>query len=117
MILIALLVYSVWTTLNIQQSYFKNNQMTLGNLWNIFFSLLMCYWLVTSSMLFLFAKVIDGLFALLLGVYLHAIPGAPESTENREKIIRNYWGYTLTDLVICFMCFVITLLEAGYLNG
>lgn len=115
MALIAILVYSVWRALNIQQDYFKNNRMTLGNIWDILFSVLMCYWLSLPSILFLFAKIIDGIFALALGSYLFISPGPEEFKKDRGKVINGYWGYALTDLAICVLCFVLALI--GVSNG
>jgi hypothetical protein len=112
---IAILIYSVWRALNIQQDYFKNNRMTLGTVWNILFSVFMCYWLLFPSILFLFAKIIEGIFALVLGSYLFVTPGPEDFKKDRGKVINNYWGYALTDMGICVLCFLLSLL--GVSNG
>lgn len=114
MVAISLAIYSAWCALNIQQSYFFNKKMTAGNFWNIFFSLLMCYWLTAASVLFLIIKAIDGIFALLLGGYLYVAPGPEEFKKDRGKVINGYWGYAITDMTICFICFVISILGVNH---
>ena len=87
----------------------------VGNVLSIFFSLLMCYWLIIPSVLFLVAKIIDGILALALGGYLYISPGPDSFAEDKGKVINGYWGYTLTDTVICFCCFILSVL--GVPNG
>ena len=104
----ALIVYSSWRAMNIYQSYRINEKITYGNLWEIIFSLLMCYWLVIPTVLFLIAKVIDGLFALCLGIYLNMLAGPEKFLLIRNKIVDGYWSYAITDAAICVACFFIS---------
>lgn len=115
MTIAAVLIFSIWKSINIHHSYFQNKKMTRGNIWNVCFSVLMCYWLITASALFLIAKIIDGLFALIVGGYLWVAPIPEELTKDRSKIINSYWGYALADIGICFGCFIFSLL--GVSNG
>ena len=110
----SLAVYSAWRALNIQQSYFFNKKMTIENIWSVLFSIVMCYWLVSPSVLFLIVKVIDGIFALLLGGYLYIAPGPDEFTKDRGRVINGYWGYAITDMTVCFICFVISILGVNH---
>ena len=111
----ALIVYASWRAMNAYQSYQHNKGMTVGNVWEIAFSLLMCFWLVTPSVLFLIAKVIDGLFALGLGIYLNMLAGPDKFLEQRNRIVNGYWGYAITDAAICVACFFISVM--GSING
>tara|TARA_B100000700_G_C14769715_1_gene726155 strand:+ start:208 stop:564 length:357 start_codon:yes stop_codon:yes gene_type:complete len=111
----SLATYVAWRSMNAYQSYKINGKITYGNMWEIVFSILMSYWLIIPSVLFLIAKVIDGLFALALGGYLYIAPGPEEFIKDRGKVINGYWGYTITDMGICFACFILSLL--GVLNG
>ncbi len=111
----ALIVYSSWRAMNAYQSYKIHEKITYGNLWEIIFSLLMCYWLVVPSVLFLIAKVIDGLFALGLGIYLNMLAGPEQFLSVRDKIVDGYWGYAITDAAICVACFFISVM--GSING
>ena len=111
----ALIVYSSWRAMNAYQSYRINEKFTYGNIWEICFSLLMCYWLVTPSVLFLFAKIIDGLFALGLGIYLNMLAGPEKFLSKRDKVVDGYWGYAITDSVICVTCFCMSVM--GSING
>ena len=112
---IALIVYASWRSMNAYQSYQHNKGMTYGNVCEIAFSLLMCFWLVIPSVLFLIAKVIDGLFALVLGVYLNMLAGPDKFLEQRNRIVNGYWGYAITDAAICVACFFASVM--GSING
>ena len=111
----ALVVYASWRAMNAYQSYLHNKKITPGNVWEIAFSLLMCYWLVIPSVLFLIAKVIDGLFALGLGIYLNMMVGPEKFLAQRNKVVDGYWGYAITDAAICVACFFMSIL--GSING
>ena len=110
----SLIVYASWRAMNAYQSYLHNKKMTLGNYWEIGFSILMCYWLVIPSALFLIAKVIDGLFALGLGIYLNMLAGPEKFLSKRDKIVEGYWGYAITDAAICIACFFMSMLGSIY---
>ena len=111
----ALIVYSSWRAMNAYQSYRLHGGITLGNVWEICFSLLMCYWLIIPSVLFLIAKMIDGLFALGIGIYLNMLAGPAQFLAKRDKIVDGYWGYAITDAAICVACFFISVM--GNING
>jgi len=111
----ALIIYASWRAINAYQSYKYNNKITYGNVWEILFSLLMCYWLVIPSVLFLFAKIIDGLFALGLGVYLNLLAGPDKFLEQRNKVVNGYWGYAIMDTAVCIACFGMSVI--GSING
>lgn len=111
----SLIIYAAWRTMNAYQSYHYNKGMTLGNVWEICFSLLMCYWLITPSVLFLIAKIVDGLFALGLGIYLNMLAGPDKFLEQRNRVVNGYWGYAITDAAICVACFFISVM--GSING
>ena len=111
----ALVVYASWRSMNAYQSYQHNKGMTYGNAWEIAFSLLMCFWLAIPSVLFLIAKVIDGLFALGLGIYLNMLAGPENFLEQRNRIVNGYWGYAITDVAICIACFFASVM--GSING
>ena len=111
----ALVAYASWRAMNAYQSYQYNKRMTLGNVWEIAFSILMCYWLVLPSVLFLIAKVIDGLFALGMGIYFNMLAGPDKFLAQRDKIVNSYWGYAITDTAVCIACFFISIL--GSING
>ena len=111
----SLIVYSSWRAMNAYQSYKINEKLTYGNIWEIAFSILMCYWLLIPSVLFLIAKVIDGLFALGLGIYLNMLAGPEKFLSQRDKVVNGYWGYAITDSAICIACFLISVL--GSING
>ncbi len=111
----ALIVYASWRSMNAYQSYLHNKKMTIGNILEICFSFLMCYWLITPSALFLVAKIIDGLFALGLGLYLGMLDGPKKFLLHREKVVNGYWNYAITDAAICFICFFISV--TGHING
>ena len=111
----ALIVYASWRAMNAYQSYQHNKGMTYGNVWEIAFSLLMCFWLVIPSVLFLIAKVIDGLFALGLGIYLNMLAGPDKFLEQRNRIVNGYWGCAITDAAICVACFFVSVM--GSING
>ena len=111
----ALIVYASWRAMNAYQSYRINEKFTYGNIWEICFSLLMCYWLIIPSVLFLIAKVIDGLFALGLGIYLNILTGPENFLSVRDRIVDGYWSYAITDAAICVACFFISFM--GSING
>ena len=111
----ALIVYASWRTMNAYQSYQHNKGMTIGNIWEICFSLLMCYWLIKTSILFLIAKLIDGFFALGLGIYLNMLSGPENFLEQRNRVVNGYWNYAITDSAICIACFFISIM--GSING
>ena len=111
----SLVVYASWRAMNAYQSYQHNKGITLGNAWEILFSILMCYWLVIPSVLFLIAKVIDGLFALCLGIYLNMLAGPEKFLVQRNRVVDGYWGYAITDSAVCIACFFISIL--GSING
>ena len=111
----ALIVYVSWRAMNAYQSYQHNKGMTAGNAWEIAFSLLMCYWLIIPSVLFLIAKVVDGLFALGLGIYLNMLAGPSSFLQKRDKIVDGYWGYAIMDTAVCIACFGMSFV--GRLNG
>ena len=111
----SLVVYASWRAMNAYQSYLYNKKLTVGNVWEIIFSLLMCYWLVIPSVLFLIAKVIDGLFALGLGIYLNMMAGPEKFLAQRNKVVDGYWGYAITDAAICVACFFMSII--GNING
>ena len=111
----SLIVYASWRAMNAYQSYQHNKGMTLGNIWEVCFSILMCYWLIIPSVLFLIAKVIDGLFALVLGIYLNMQAGPEKFLVMRDKVVGGYWGYAITDTAICIACFFISII--GSING
>lgn len=111
----ALIVYASWRSMNIYQSFLYHKKMTYGIIWEICFSLLMCYWLTIPSVLFLIAKVIDGLFALGLGIYLNLLAGPDKFLSIRNKVVDGYWGYAITDSAICVACFFISVM--GSING
>ena len=111
----SLIIYASWRAMNAHQSYRIHKKITYGNLWEIIFSILMCYWLVIPSVLFLIAKVIDGLFALCLGIYLNLLAGPENFLSVRDKIVDSYWGYAITDAAICVACFFISFM--GSING
>ena len=106
----SLAIYASWRAMNAYQSYQYNKGLTLGNIWEIFFSILMCYWLIMPSVLFLVAKVIDGLFALGLGIYLNMMAGPEKFLAQRDKVVNGYWGYAITDAAICIACFFISVM-------
>ena len=110
-----LIVYAAWRAMNAYQSYKIHEKITYGNIWEILFSLLMCYWLVLPSVLFLIAKIIDGLFALILGIYLNMMAGPEKFLKKRDKIVDGYWGYAITDAAICIACFFISVM--GSIDG
>lgn len=107
------LLYVGWRLLNIHRKYQYEKKLSYGNVWDIFFTLLMCYWLLIPTVLFLIAKLIDGIFALCLGVYINILPVADSQINHRDKIINGYWKYTITDLGICVVCFLIAILGAA----
>jgi len=111
----SLIIYAAWRTMNAYQSYQYNKGMTLGNVWEICFSLLMCYWLITPSVLFLIAKIVDGLFALGLGIYLNMLAGPDKFLEQRNRVVNGYWGYAITEAGISVACFFISVM--GSING
>ena len=111
----SLVVYASWRAMNAYQSYLYNKGFTWGNVWEILFSLLMCYWLVIPSVLFLIAKVIDGIFALGLGIYLNMMVGPEKFLKQRNKVVDGYWSYAITDAAICIACFFMSIL--GSVNG
>ena len=111
----SIIVYASWRAMNVYQTYLHNEKMTAGNVWDIAFSLVMCYWLVIPSVLFLIAKVIDGLFALGLGVYLNMLVGPEKFLNKRDKVVNGYWGYAITDAAICISCFFMSIM--GSING
>ena len=111
----ALIVYASWRAMNVYQSYLHNKKVTVGNVWEACFSIVMCYWLVFPSVLFLIAKVIDGLFALGLGIYLNMLAGPEKFLEQRNRVVNGYWGYAITDAAICIACFFISVM--GSING
>ena len=111
----SLVIYASWRAINAYQSYLHNKKITIGNAWEMAFSVLMCYWLIAPSVLFLIAKIIDGLFALGLGIYLNMLPGPGKFLAQRNKIVNGYWGYAITDAAICVACFFMSIL--GGING
>ena len=111
----SLVVYVSWRVLNAYQSYLYNEKITLGNMWEIAFTIVMAYWLVLPSSLFLIAKVFDGLFALGLGIYLNMQVGPDKFLVMRDKVVNGYWGYAITDASICVACFFMSMM--GSING
>jgi hypothetical protein len=101
--------------MNAHQSYVINKKITAGNVWEIFFSLLMCYWLILPSILFLVAKLIDGLFALGMGLYLNMLAGPEKFLMQRDRVVNGYWSYAITDAAICIACFFMSIM--GSING
>ena len=113
---VGLSVYTCWRAINIYQKYvYEEYKMTYGNVWDILFSLLMGYWLIVSSSLFLIAKVLEGIAALGLGVYINMLPVSDKQLDYRGKVVNGYWGYVMTDLSICVFCFILAALGAA--NG
>ena len=106
----ALAVYASWRSMNAYQSYRRNKGMTRGNVWDIGFSVLMCYWLILPSVLFLIAKVVDGLIALGMGIYLNMQVGPEKFLSARDRIVDGYWGYAITDTALCIACFFVSIL-------
>jgi hypothetical protein len=111
----SVVVYASWRAMNAHQSYVINKKITAGNVWEIFFSLLMCYWLILPSILFLVAKLIDGLFALGMGLYLNMLAGPEKFLMQRDRVVNGYWSYAITDAAICIACFFMSIM--GSING
>ena len=110
----ALIVYVSWRVINIYHSYQYNKKMTAGNIWGILFTLLMCFWLVLPSVLFLFAKLFDGIFALGIGVYANLQTGPDQFLVQRDKVVNNYWSYAITDSALCVACFFMSIMGNVY---
>lgn len=108
------MIYASWQSINIYHSYVTNKKITRGNAFSIVWALLLSYLLIKPSVLFLFAKMFDGIFALGLGFYVNLISIPPELLNQRDKVINGYWGYTIVDLAICLLCFVISILGSVY---
>jgi hypothetical protein len=111
----SLIIYTSWRAANAYQSYKYNKGITFGNIWEILFSLLMCYWLIIPSSLFLFAKIVDGLFALGLGIYLNMLVGPDRFLAQRNKVVNGYWSYAIMDTIVCIVCFGMSVI--GSING
>ena len=111
----SLIIYTSWRAANAYQSYKHNKGITFGNIWEILFSLLMCYWLIIPSSLFLFAKIVDGLFALGLGIYLNMLVGPDRFLAQRNKVVNGYWSYAIMDTIVCIVCFGMSVI--GSING
>ncbi len=111
---ISLMIYASWQSINIYHSYVTNKKITRGNAFSIAWALLLSYLLIKPSVLFLFAKLFDGIFALGLGFYVNLISIPTELLNQRDKVINGYWGYTIVDLAICLLCFVISILGSIY---
>jgi hypothetical protein len=88
--------------------------MTYGSILNILLSILMCYWLTISSILFLIIKIADGIFSLLLGGYLYIVPGPEEFIKDRGKVINGYLGYAIIDMIVCCVCFIMSVLGVSH---
>jgi hypothetical protein len=110
----SLIIYSSWQSMNAYQKYQYDKKITYGIVLSVCFSLLMCYWLTKPTVLFLFAKLIDGLFSLALGIYIRTFPIPESQLNHRDKVINGYWTYTITDLAICIVCFFIAVLGVLY---
>jgi len=106
----SLLIYTGWKLLNIHQRFQYEKSLSLSNCWDILFSMLMCYWLIVPSVLFLIAKLFNGIFALGLGLYISILPLADTHLKHKDKVIDNYWSYAITDLAVCIVCFFIAVL-------
>ena len=111
----SLTVYASWRAMNAYQSYLYHKGLNAINIFEILFSLLMCYWLSIPSILFLIAKVIDGLTALGIGIYLNMQAGPEKFLIKRDKIVNGFWSYAITDTAICIACFFVAIM--GSING
>ena len=112
---LSLVIYSSWRAMNVYESYRYNEKMTLGNIWEIFYSLIMIIWLIKASYLFLVVKIFDGLFSLGVGLYISILDGPDSFLEKRNKVVNGYWGYTVTDILLCTSCYFMSFL--GVING
>lgn len=112
--MLGLAIYSTWKAINIYQGYLNHKKLTPGLLWESLFGLLMCYWLSLPSTLFLFAKIIDAVFAVLLGAYLNLLTGTESFASTRDKAVKGFWRYTITDLTICIISFGLSMLGMIY---
>ena len=106
----ALVTYASWRAMNAYQSYLYHKGFNAINIFEILFSVLMCYWLSITSILFLIAKVIDGLTALGIGIYLNMQAGPENFLTKRDKIVNGFWSYAITDTAICIACFFIVIM-------
>ena len=111
---ISLMIYVCWRSVNIYENYRRELKINFNVITQIISAFFMSYFLIKASIVFLIFVILHTIFALALGSFLYIIPGPEDFDKNRGKVIDGYWSYAITDTLICFACYILSIIGNAY---